>query len=108
MPLEQRIHLHTKVLRLRREGLSHSQIIEVIHKGDGVRLHESRISYWIRGLQAPFGNINKFEAKPSRTLAYIIGVKASDGCAYENMKQRRYEFALNTIDYEFAAETVDT
>lgn len=103
IPLEQRIRLHDEVLQLRRQGLSYNHIIERIHRFDGVQLNPAHISDWVRGTHTPLGNVNKFDARPTATLAYIIGVKASDG--YVSKHDHDYRFELRTIDYEFAAET---
>lgn len=103
LPLKQRIQLYDEVQRLRKEGLSYRQIVETVHGVYGVWLARSQIYYWVYGRHTPLGHANKFEATPSATLAYVIGVKASDGCVYNYGYD--YRFELGTIDYEFAAET---
>lgn len=103
LPLEQRIQLHREVLKLREQGLSYNRIIERIHRHNRIRLSKSRISIWVNRLQSPLGNVNKFNAKPSPELAYIVGVRLGDGYLYKHGDV--YEFILNTVDYDFAAET---
>lgn len=91
------------MLQLRGEGLSWNAIIETIHRYHGIRLYSPNIRDWVHGIRGPLGNVNKFDAGPSLELAYIIGVKAGDGYLYKH--EYDYLFGLNTIDYEFAAET---
>lgn len=105
MPLEQRILLHNDVLRLRQQGLTYNAIIERIHSLSGVRLSKSHISDWVRGLHTPLGRVNKFDAKPSAELAYIIGMKASDGNIYNNKRNYHFTIELRVIDYEYAELT---
>lgn len=103
LPLEQRIGLYNEVLQLREQGQSYREIKERIHRHSGVRLSFSHISYWVRGLKTPMGNVNKFYARPSPTLAYIIGVRLGDGSAYRF--EGKYNFELGSVDREFTAET---
>lgn len=93
------------VKQLSEEGLSRGQIIEKIHKLNGVRLYQSIIGFWVRGVKTPLGNINSFDAKPSPTLAYVIGAKIGDGYGYEHKSSYSYQIGLRVNDYEFAAET---
>lgn len=79
LPLEQRIRLHDKVLRLHGQGLNYRQIIQRIRRYNGVRLTDSHISYWVRGIKAPLGKVNKFDRKRQAELAGVIGVILSDG-----------------------------
>lgn len=101
--LSKRISLYNEVLRLRQEGLSPRQIVDRIHRLKGGRLDMTYIYRWTHGVHTPLGNVNKFSASPSPTLAYIIGVKAGDG--YVNQDGSRLYFGLCVVDYEFAAET---
>lgn len=105
LPLRQRIQLHNEVLRLRKYGLSYNEIIERIHRSNRVRLNKSNISDWVRGKRQPLGKVIKFYARPSPQLAYVIGVKFSDGDLYCKPKNYQFAFELKVIDYEFAAET---
>lgn len=89
------------VMQLRKRELSYGEIIEIIGRSKGVKLNSSHISYWVRGVKHPLGNVNKFYAKPSSALAYILGVKASDGYVYKSAKAHNYGFELKSIDYEY-------
>lgn len=91
------------MLQLQGQGLSYNQIIERTNRSNKVQINVSQISFWVRGLQHPLGNVNKFNSRPAPTLAYIIGVRLSDGYVYRH--RYSYEFRLNSIDYEFTAET---
>lgn len=103
--MQQRIQLHSEVLRLREDRLSYGGIIERIYRSNGVRLSKSNISGWVNGKHRPLGKVNKFNARPSQELAYVIGVKFSDGDLYHKPKNHQFTIELKVIDYEFAAET---
>lgn len=103
LPLELRIRLHDEVLQLREQGLSYNIIIERIRRLTGVRLNPSHVSFWTRRLHQPMGGANRFAAKPSSSLAYVIGVKTSDGYLYKH--GYNHLFGLGVVDREFAAET---
>lgn len=104
LPLEQRIQLHGEVLRLRREGFSYSQIIKRIGRSTGVRLYNSLIGFWVRGVREPLGNVNDFDATPTPELAYVLGARVSDGYGCWHKSSYSYQVGLRTKDYEFAAE----
>lgn len=82
LPLKLRLQLYDEVLQLRRQRLSYSQIIEKIHRSNGVRLSKTHISDWLRGHHKPLGKVNEFDAEPSKELAGVIGVVLSDGNLY--------------------------
>lgn len=103
LPLEQRIRLHHNVLQLREQGLSCRGIIKTIDGLHGIRLSVSTIECWVRGLNSPLERVNKFDANPSPTLAYIIGTKASDGWLCKD--GNKYVFGLNSNDFGFADVT---
>lgn len=103
LPLKLRVRLHNEVRQLREQKFSYNYIIKRIHTVYGVRLYKSHIGSWVLGLHQPLGRVNKFDAKPSTSLAYVIGVKASDG--YLNRHGSHYDFVLRVTDREFAAET---
>jgi intein/homing endonuclease len=82
LPRELRIKLYDEVNRLRRDELTHVEIIEEIQRRYGVRLSKSHISYWLRGIHGPYNGryIPSIEfLRPSEELAYVIGVKVGDG-----------------------------
>jgi hypothetical protein len=54
LPRELRIRLFDEVDKLRREGLTYSEIIEEMRRRYGVRLFKSHISYWTHGLHSPY------------------------------------------------------
>jgi intein-encoded DNA endonuclease-like protein len=102
LPLEVRIAMHDDVLRLHREGLSYSQLMEKIYEKYGRQLPLSTISYWVNKIHNPLGRVNKFDGKPSPELAYIIGVIHSDGYKYIGKKKSQYFLRLAVNDREFA------
>jgi intein-encoded DNA endonuclease-like protein len=100
LPLEVRIAMHDDVLRLHREGLSYSQLMEKIYEKYGKQLPLSTISHWVNKIHNPLGRLNKFNEKPSPELAYIIGVILSDGYKYIG-KKFQYNLRLAVNDREF-------
>ncbi|MEM2237600.1 MAG: LAGLIDADG family homing endonuclease [Candidatus Caldarchaeum sp.] len=96
---------------LRSRGLSYNRIFEAMRERYGVMLNKSHISYWVRGLHSPYNGITlpstKF-LKPSRELAYVVGVVVGDG--YIRRKQRPRKsyhgvfIGLKVKDREFAEE----
>lgn len=105
LPLRQRLQLYNEVLQLRRQGLSYAQVMEKIHGLHGISLHKRQIQYWVHGVHTPLGNVHRFEAKPSATLAYVIGVKNGDGWTYHNKKYHARLVGLQVTDYDFAQVT---
>jgi intein-encoded DNA endonuclease-like protein len=86
-------------------------LIDEIWQRYGVRLSKSHISYWLRGVHNPYNGryIPSIEfLRPSKELAYVIGVKLGDG--YTSRKKRAIKGYNNVIiglkvkDREFAAE----
>jgi intein-encoded DNA endonuclease-like protein len=111
LPRELRIKLYDEAKKLRRNGLTYSEIIEEIWRRYGVRLTRSHVSYWIRGIHNPYNGryIPSIEfLKPSEELAYVIGVKLGDG--YTSRKKRAIKgynnvtIGLKVNDREFAEE----
>jgi intein-encoded DNA endonuclease-like protein len=110
LPRELRIRLFDEVKRLRRKGLTHREIIEEIRRRHGVRLSRSLISYWLRRIHLPYNGryIPSIEfLKPSKVLAYVIGVKVGDGYAYRSrriIKGYSDVIGLKVKDREFATK----
>lgn len=102
-PLEERLQLYDLAKQLWEQGLSYNQVAERIHSTNGVQLSESQIGCWVRGDHTPLGKLNTFDAKPSPPLAYIIGVKASDGYIYNHRFD--HEFALRVSDFYYTETT---
>jgi len=102
LPLELRLQLYDKVLQLREQGLSYSNIIKRIHKLSGVRLNKSHISYWVRGKHKPLGGINTFDEKPTPELAGLIGTMLSDGSRHPHGSSKA--FWLGVKDREYVRE----
>ncbi|MEM4219853.1 MAG: LAGLIDADG family homing endonuclease [Candidatus Caldarchaeum sp.] len=80
-------------------------------KRHGVRLGKSNISYWVRGLCNPYNGtlIPSIDfLKPSKELAYVIGVVAGDGYVLRRKKAwksyREALVGLEVKDIEFAEE----
>ena len=111
LPLALRIKLYNDVVALRRRGLTYRGIIGEIYRRYGVRISESSISEWLRGVHNPYNGrrIPSLELlKPSEELAYVIGVKVGDGYTYRVRSVRKgYNdalIALEARDREFVEE----
>jgi len=105
-PLELRMKLYDEVHRLRKLGLSYSQIIKMVQEKYSEKLSRSHISYWLRVLHNPHGreSITLDNIKPSKELAFIIGDVAGDG--YTRIRKKRYYYiiGLKCKDVEHAME----
>jgi len=108
---ELRIRLFDEVDRLRRDELTYKEIIEEIWQRYGVKLSKSHISYWIHRIHNPYNGryIPSIEfLRPSKELAYAIGVKVGDGYTYKRRRTvKGYNKAiigLEVKDREFAVE----
>jgi intein-encoded DNA endonuclease-like protein len=102
LPLEIRMKMYEDVIELGRQGLTQREIQKRIHEKHGIRLPQPTISVWTNGKHNPFGNINKFDEKPSPKLAYIIGAILSDGYKYITKKKFNYSIRIAVNDREFA------
>lgn len=103
LPLGDRMRAFNAVVRLVGNGLGYGELRRMVHRLEGVMVSTTNIRDWTRGLHAPLGKVNEFRARPSLTLAQIIGVRFSDGWLY--MHGLGYDFGLNVIDYDLAAQT---
>ncbi|MDT7878147.1 MAG: LAGLIDADG family homing endonuclease, partial [Candidatus Caldarchaeales archaeon] len=111
LPRELRIKLYNDVVALRRRGLTYRGIIGEVWRRYGVRISESSISEWLRGVHNPYNGrrISSLELlKPSEELAYVIGVKVGDGYAYRRRRTiKGYNhvwIGLKAKDKEFVEE----
>jgi intein-encoded DNA endonuclease-like protein len=87
-PRELRIKVYNDVLRLRKRGLSITEIREEIHRKHGVWIGTMTISRWLRGVSSPYNGrwIPSLELlKPSEDLGYVIGVRLGDGYTYKTV-----------------------
>ncbi|MEM2555213.1 MAG: LAGLIDADG family homing endonuclease [Nitrososphaerota archaeon] len=102
LPLEIRLQMYDDVIKLRKQGLIYKEIQRRIYENYGMILPLSTLSTWINKKNHPLGKINKFDRKPSREFAYIIGTIFGDGYIY--FDGRRYQIVLAVKDKEFAEE----
>ncbi|MEM0481447.1 MAG: hypothetical protein QXM16_00955, partial [Nitrososphaerota archaeon] len=74
------------------QGLSYSRIIGSVRDRYGIKLRKSTISEWVRGIHSPYNGTRipsiRF-LKPSKELAYIIGVVAGDGYVKRKRQPRK-------------------
>jgi len=95
-------------MTLHRRGLSNIEIIDVIEQEYGVKLASSVISRWTCGIHNPHNGryVLLIELlRPSKELAYIIGVVPTDGYVSKNESKKRYVIQLRAKDKELVEET---
>jgi intein-encoded DNA endonuclease-like protein len=102
LPLEIRAKMYEDVIELKRQGLKPSQIQEKLFEKYKVQLCMKNIYNWINGKHYPFGNVNKFNGKPSPKLEYVVGTMFSDG--YKYFDNKGYLLRLAVKDKEYAEE----
>jgi intein-encoded DNA endonuclease-like protein len=104
-PRELRIKMYNDVLKLRKRGLSYTEIRNEIYRKYGVWIGKSTIGRWLRGVSNPIKGIGipslEF-LKPSEDLANVIGVVLGDGTTYENGDN--YIIRLGAKDKEFVED----
>jgi len=95
-PLELRIKLYDEVHRLRCQELSHTRIRDYVERQYGIRLSRGQISLWLRKVFTQKRiKILLEDVKPSKELAYIIGVIAGDGHVRIDEKLDNIFYVLN-------------
>ena len=102
LPRELRIKLYNDVRKLRKRGLSYTEIREEIHRKYGIWITKMTISNWVRGVSSPYNGrrIPSLELlKPSEDLGYVIGVRLGDG--YTLKRNYDHIIALRAKDKEF-------
>ena len=102
LPRELRIKIYNDVHKLRKRGLSYTEIRKEIHRRYGVWISLSTISEWLRGVHSQYNDRRAPSLellKPSEDLGYVIGVRLGDG--YTNEKSNGYIIGLGAKDKEF-------
>ena len=103
-PRELRIKMYNDVHKLRKRGLSYTEIRKEIYRKYGIWIDTSTISRWLRGVCTPYNGrrIPSLELlKPSEDLGYVIGVCLGDGYTSENNVLDGYVIGLQAKDIEF-------
>ena len=109
-PRELRIKAYNDVRKLRKRGLSCSEIKKEIYRKYGIWVDRSTISRWLRGESSPYNDRRVPSLgllKPSEDLGYVIGVRLGDGYTYERYireTSRGYVIGLEAKDKEFVEE----
>jgi intein-encoded DNA endonuclease-like protein len=109
-PREFRIKMYNDVHKLRKRGLSYTEIRKEIYRKHGVWIGTGTISRWLRGVHSPYNGrrLPSLELlKPSEDLANVIGVVLGDGYTYErsiHKTSRGYIIGLEAKDKEFVEE----
>ena len=108
LPRELRIKAFNDVRKLRKRGLSYTEIRKEIYKY-GVRIPLSTMRRWLRGVSTPYNGrrIPSLELlKPSEGLAYVIGMLLGDGSVWEVRRAYEdYRISLKAKDKEFVEES---
>ena len=94
--------MYERVKLLRGEGLSYTKIQSVLSQWYGFTPSKSSLSEWLREIHHPLGSANRFVAKPTPELAYVIGVRFGDGSI--NRKGYNRRIRLQSVDRDFVEE----
>jgi DNA endonuclease len=81
---------------------NHKRIAAELERRHGVRVPSMTVYFWITRRSSPLGHWNVFELKPSRELAYILGVMRGDGFRTSDKAQGKEEIRLCVRDVDFA------
>jgi intein-encoded DNA endonuclease-like protein len=100
-PLDTRLLLYEKALRLRKNSYTLKEIVDEIERQHNIKLTKGTISNWTRGITSPHRAGHIFFPRPSPELAYVIGVETGD--AFLNVKSKTYQYRirLRAVDCEF-------
>ena len=96
---KQQLEVKKEVGKLLSEGLGYKKIRRYFGE-QGIKLSLGTLSYWCNTETKRLRN-NSFTAKPSKELAYFIGVMFGDGSATTDQKNQDYSLQLSSIDKEF-------
>jgi intein-encoded DNA endonuclease-like protein len=109
LPRELRIKAFNDVRKLRKRGLSYTEIRKEIYRKYGVWIPLSTMRRWLRGVSTPYNGrrIPSLELlKPSEDLAYVIGMLLGDGSVWEVRRAYEdYRISLKAKDKEFVEES---
>jgi intein-encoded DNA endonuclease-like protein len=92
----ERLKAYNKALELRKHGLGPRRISKIIN------VPPPTIGHWFYEGYHPLGATNRFEAKASPELAYVIGATLGDGYVFQDAKGHRYNVVLRVKDRDFA------
>ena len=81
---------------------NHRQIAAELQRRYGTRVPDITVYFWISGRSNPIGHWNVFELRPSRELAYVLGVMKGDGFRTTYQPQGKEEIRLCVRDLDFA------
>ena len=98
---QSQIEIVQKVIDLSWEGLGYKRIIKQIKKDFSVNLSLGLLSYWFNHDVKMFGGQNHFLKKPTKELAYVLGVMFGDGNIFYHKKKQDYVVRLEAIDRDF-------
>jgi len=102
-PLAQHKRLYLDAMELGKSTeWNHKQIAAELQRRHGTRVPDITVYFWISGRSNPIGRWNIFELKPSRELAYVLGVMKGDGFRTSYRRQGKEEIRLGVRDADFA------
>ena len=90
-----------KVIDLSWGGLGYKRIIKKIKEEFSVNLGLGLLSYWFNNEVCLYGGQNHFDSKPTKELAYVLGVMFGDGSIFYDKKKQGYIVGLSAIDRDF-------
>ena len=81
---------------------NHTRIAAELERRYGIRVPRMTVYFWITKRSSPLEHWNVFELKPSRELAYVLGVMKGDGFRTSDKAQDKEEIRLCVRDKDFA------
>jgi len=90
-----------RVICLSWQGFGYKKIIKQIKKEFSVNLSLGLLSYWFNHDVNLYGGQNHFDSKPTKELAYILGVIFGDGNLFFHKCKGDYAIRLEATDKDF-------
>ena len=90
-----------RVICLSWQGFGYKKIIKKIKEEFFVNLSSGLLSYWFNNEVRLYGGQNHFDSKPTKELAYVLGVMFGDGNLFFHEKKQDYAVRLEAIDKDF-------
>ena len=90
-----------RVICLSWQGFGYKKIIKKIKEEFCVKLCLGLLSYWFNNEVCLYGGQNHFDSKPTKELAYILGVIFGDGNLFFHKCKGDYAIRLEATDKDF-------
>ncbi|PCN49862.1 hypothetical protein B6U99_07515 [Candidatus Geothermarchaeota archaeon ex4572_27] len=77
-----RLYAYLRASELRKQGLSYNEVAEAMRREVGFRPSKNMLSYWLRGIYTPLGNLSVFDVHQPE-VGLVMGLILSDGSEYQ-------------------------